>query len=87
MGDTPRYPMFRPTTGVCELENPHVLKKEVNHVLQTGFLSKNHSELTGRVIIHVASRRQAHTAGALRPKTSESTDCRKKKREEFDGHV
>ena len=44
--------------------------------------------------IHVASRRQppaphrwAHTAGALRPKTSESTDCRKKKREEFDGHV
>ena len=35
--------------------------------------------------IHVASRRQppalhrwAHTAGALRPKTSESTDCRKK---------
>ena len=23
----------------------------------------------------------------LRPKTSESTDCRKKKREEFDSHV
>ena len=46
------------------------------------------------VYIHVASRRQppaphrwAHTAGALRPKTSESTDCRKKKGEEFDGHV
>ena len=51
--------------------------------------------------IHVASRRQppaphrwAHTniddekaCRPLRPKTSESTDCRKKKREEFDSHV
>ena len=49
--------------------------------------------------IHVASRRQPpapHRWAAarncqwcrpLRPKTSESTDCRKKKREEFDSHV
>ena len=39
--------------------------------------------------IHVASRRQppAPHRWALRPKTSESTDCRKKKREEFDSHV
>ena len=50
-------------------------------------------------IIHVASRRQLpapHRWAAarncqwcrpLRPKTSESTDCRKKNREEFDSHV
>ena len=53
--------------------------------------------------IHVASRRQppaphrcSHTFATarncqwyrpLRPKASESTDCRKKKREEFDSHV
>ena len=51
------------------------------------------------IVIHVASRRQPpapHRWAAarncqwcrpLRPKTSESTDCREKKREELDSHV